>query len=293
MAGAVKIGIIGGTGLENPEILHNAVDKDVDTPFGKPSDLLKIGEISGVPCVLLSRHGRKHDKSPTTVNYRANLWALYQEGVTHILTTTACGSLREELPPGHLVFLDSAIDKTHRREGTFFDGLPGHPIGVCHTPMHPMFDIELRKILIATATELSIPHQKDGFAVCIEGPRFSTKAESNLYRSWGASLVNMTIFPEVQLAREMGIPYASTALVTDYDCWRESDDVEPEHVSVDLVMKTFAENAVKAMALFQGAIKKIAARDWTKHNAELKTVAKAAVMIPYGDPTPAHLELKK
>jgi 5'-methylthioadenosine phosphorylase len=180
-------------------------------------DALIIGKISGVDCVLLARHGRKHDVSPTNINYRANIWALKEAGCTHILASTACGSLKEEIKPGNLVILDSFIDCTTKRELTFFDGkTPGCPPGICHIPMDSAYDEETRKALIETAKELGIVCHPSGTSVCIEGPRFSTRAESNVYRSWGAATVNMTTVPEAQLAKEAGLLYASVAMATDY-----------------------------------------------------------------------------
>jgi 5'-methylthioadenosine phosphorylase len=192
----VRIGIIGGTGLDDADILKDAVEVFVDTPFGKPSDALKLGTIDDVPCILLSRHGRKHNISPSNINYRANIWALKQHGCTHILVSTACGSLQENVKPGQIVFLDQFIDRTYKRSQSFYDGRPGGPIGVCHIPMDEPFCPEMRKILIDVATDLKIHHFANGTAVCIEGPRYSSKAESHLFRQWNAHLVNMTVVPK-------------------------------------------------------------------------------------------------
>jgi len=271
-----KIGIIGGTGLEDPKILVNAKEVHVDTPYGTPSDALIEGTIHGVPCVLLSRHGRKHQWSPTNINYRANIWALKKTGVGVILASSASGSLRDEIKPGNIVFLDSFIDRTHKREQSFYDGEEGHPPGICHIPMHPIFNEKLREILISCAKELNIDYHPHGTSVCIEGPRYSTRAESELWRQWGASLVNMTVCPEAVLAKELAIPYASIALSTDYDCWKDSYQT----VSVDLVTQIVTENAEKTVKLFIRAASEIYKDKKTfQEEIEIATeVAKSAVM---------------
>lgn len=269
-----KVGIIGGTGLEDPQIFTDPREFKVRTPFGAPSDALIEGKIGDVSCILLSRHGRGHDTSPTNINYRANLWALMQQGVKVIISTAASGSLKEELTPGSFVFLDSVIDRTFKREVTFHDGLEGHPKGVCHIPMHPAYNEKLRQVLILSAEELRYKHFKTGSAVCIEGPRYSSRAESEVYRSWNADIINMTVCPEVYLAKELGIPFAATAIVTDYDCWREG-----EKVSVDLVSQRMQENSSRAKTLFVTAIKKIGAMNWDEEIAEAKKTARAAIMV--------------
>ncbi|CAJ0587765.1 unnamed protein product, partial [Mesorhabditis spiculigera] len=270
----VKVGIIGGSGLEDPQILQNPRKIEVDTPFGKPSDVLIEGEIGGVPCVLLSRHGRNHEIMPTNVNYRANLWALMERGVTVIIASTACGSLQEEVRPGELVFPTSVFDRTHRRVQTFFDGEPGHPPGVIHLPSEPVYCEKLRQLLMQCAKDLEYKHHDGGFGVCIEGPRYSTKAESLVYKSWGASLVSMTLIPEGLLAKELGIPYANVTLVTDYDCWKDDS-----HVTMEAVMETFAQNAHKAISIFMRAVVQIGKEDWTEEIRAAKKLAREAVMV--------------
>jgi len=274
---SVKVGIIGGTGLDDPDIFVDSPELVINTPFGLPSDVLKVGTISGVPCVLLARHGRRHTVSPSNVNYRANIWALKEAGCTHVLTTTACGSLRTDYVPGDIVFLDQFIDRTYKRQTTFYDGTLGGPIGVCHIPMNPPFCEKTRKILIQAAKELNIKHHETGTTVCIEGPRFSTKAESNLFRSWGANIVNMTTVPEVPLAKEIGLCYATIALPTDYDCWHDSAE---NHVCVDQVMRTFHENCHKAVSIIKTAIKLIGETDWEDDLRCVQVTAAAAVMLP-------------
>ncbi|MEJ2689292.1 MAG: S-methyl-5'-thioadenosine phosphorylase, partial [Deltaproteobacteria bacterium] len=215
----VKIGLIGGSGLDNPEILHNPTELSVTTPYGSPSSTITNGEIEGVPVVILARHGRDHSIYPTGVNFRANIWALKKQGCTHILAATAVGSLREEIAPGHLVFPSQFIDFTRKRENTFFDTSQ-----VIHTPMADPFCPTLLGLLATEAKRLSLPHHNDKTVITIEGPRFSTRAESRMYRSWGADVINMSTVPEVNLAREKKIHYAAIAMSTDYDCWRDKEE---------------------------------------------------------------------
>lgn len=255
----VKIGIIGGSGMDNPTILEDRREQFVETPYGKPSDALIFGKVNGVECILLARHGRGHVISPSHLNYRANIWALREAGCTHVIVTTACGSLREDKHPGDIVILDQFIDRTRFRPQTFYDGEAHSPKGVCHIQMaHPFCD-ETRQILIETTKELGIHFHPKGTNITVEGPRFSTKAESKVWRQEGADIINMTTVPEVVLAKELGMCYAAIALVTDYDCWR--DDIE--HVSADAVMKIFKENAGKAHNILIHAVPKIVSRDWT------------------------------
>ena len=212
----VKIGIIGGSGLDNPNILKDSQEVEVTTPFGNPTSTLKTGKISDVEVVLLARHGRKHTIPPTQVNYRANIHALKEAGCTHILATTAVGSLKEEIGRGDLVIIDQFIDFTKHRHISFHEKFEANsPI---HTPMAEPFSKELRTLLLNTSKELEIKHHNKGTVITIEGPRFSTKAESHMFRIWGADIINMSIAPEVTLANEANIPYAAIAMSTDYDC---------------------------------------------------------------------------
>ncbi|CAG7677353.1 unnamed protein product, partial [Allacma fusca] len=271
-----EIGIIGGTGLDDPDIMEERREEVVETVFGSPSDALIHGKISGVDCVLLARHGRKHNISPTNVNYRANIWALKNAGCTHIVVSTACGSLKEEVQPGDFVFLDNFIDRTTKRTSTFYDGVtPGAPQGILHLPMEPVFSDELRQVLVAAATELGIKYHSNGTCVTIEGPRFSSKAESNLYRSWGASVVNMTCVPESVLAKEAGLLYAAVAMATDYDCWRDTG----EKVSVEGVMRTFKANSQKVTKLFKHVVPKIAEQSWDEHIENLQGLLQGSTML--------------
>lgn len=275
-ASRTKIGFIGGSGLNNPQILENGKEIAVDTPYGSPSDVLIQGTIHGIECVILARHGRQHTISPSNVNYRANIWALKSVGCTHLIVSTATGSLQEDIKPGDLVILDSFIDRTRTRIQTFFDGSEMSPGGVMHIPMEPAFDHSTRHIIIESLEELGFRFHNKGTAVCIEGPRFSSRAESNVFRSWNAQLVNMTLVPEVVLAKEAGLLYAAVAMATDYDCWRDTGD----KVCVADVMKTFKENVEKITKLFVHIVPKIAAKDWTKEITELKTLVETSNMSP-------------
>ena len=246
----VKVGIIGGSGLDNPEILEGGVDVNVDTKYGKPSSPLKLGKISGVDVVLLARHGRNHEIPPSQVNFRANIMALKEAGCDFILATSAVGSLREKIDRGDLVIVDQFIDFTRHRKVSFFESFADGPK---HTPMAKPFSSQLRTILINSCVELGLSHHKKGTVVTIEGPRFSTKAESHMFRSWGADIINMSIAPESILANELGIPYAAVAMSTDYDCWKE--DEEP--VSWDEILKVFGENIGKVTKLLIKTIPKL------------------------------------
>jgi 5'-methylthioadenosine phosphorylase len=247
----IKIGIIGGSGLDNPDILKDSREFEVQTRYGKPSSPLKEGKIQGVSVIIMARHGREHTIPPTQVNYRANISALKDQGCTHIIATTAVGSLREEIGRGHLVVLDQFIDFTRRRELTFFEEFAPHT--PTHVPMGEPFSKDLRKILIESAKELKLVCHEKGTVVTIEGPRFSTKAESHMFRAWGADVINMSIAPECILANEAGIPYAAVAMSTDYDCWKE--DEEP--VTWEAVLKIFGENVEKVLSLLLKTIPKV------------------------------------
>ncbi|KAJ8018529.1 S-methyl-5'-thioadenosine phosphorylase [Holothuria leucospilota] len=255
---SIKVGIIGGTGLDNPDILLERTEKRVITAYGEPSDSLVCGKIGNVDCVLLARHNRQHGVSPSFINYRANVLALKEEGCTHLVVTTACGSLQEHIHPGEIVILDQFIDRTYRRECSFYDGKEGHLKGVCHIAMGHPFCEPLRELLVETVKSLNISCHHKGTVVTIEGPRFSTRAESKLFKSWGADVINMTTVPEVVLANEMGLPYAAIAMPTDYDSWKEDED----HVDVELVRKTLKKNSENAMKILKAFIPKLATTDW-------------------------------
>ncbi|WP_272699724.1 S-methyl-5'-thioadenosine phosphorylase [Desulfovibrio sp. Fe33] len=238
-----KIGIIGGSGLDNPDLLRDARDIEVDTPYGKPSSPLKMGTIAGRDVALLARHGREHTIPPTFVNYRANIQALKDVGCTSILATTACGSLREEIDRGHLVILDQFIDFTRRRAVSFFEEFPPH--GAVHTAMADPFDENLRGLFNQACDKLGLVHHKTGTVITIEGSRFSTRAESNMFRMWGADVINMSVAPECILANEAGLPYGAVAMSTDYDCWKT--DEAP--VTWEEILEVFKGNVEKVTSL--------------------------------------------
>lgn len=247
MKNNLKIGIIGGSGFDDPKLLENFQDLETDTPFGKPSSKLTSGQLGGVDVVIIARHGKNHSIVPTKVPFRANIWALKEAGCSHILAATACGSLREEIKPGDLVFLDQFIDHTKLRILTFYEDK------VVHTPMADPFCPKLRELLIKSAKELNLDHHEKGTMVTIEGPRFSTRAESHMFRGWNADVINMSTVPEVTLARELGICYQSIAMSTDYDCWKE--DEEP--VTWEMVMETMKKNADNVKKLLVDVLPKI------------------------------------
>ncbi|KKQ57160.1 MAG: hypothetical protein US74_C0007G0009 [Parcubacteria group bacterium GW2011_GWA2_38_13] len=243
----IKIGIIGGSGLDDPEFLQNYSQIDVDTPYGKPSSLLITGKLNGVEVVFLSRHGKDHSIMPTRVLYQANIWALKEIGCTHIIATTACGSLREYIKPGDFVFPDQCIDATKQRALTFFEDK------VVHTPLADPFCQQLRNILSDTAKAISLPCHNKGTVITIEGPRFSTRAESNMYRLWSADVINMSTCPEMALARELGMCYQPIAMSTDYDCWKENETP----VTFEMVMEKMKQNSENVKKLIILALPKI------------------------------------
>jgi len=244
----VKVGIIGGSGLDNPDILKNAGEIAAVTHYGSPTSVLTCGSIEGVDVVIIARHGKDHSIFPSAVNFRANIQALKDQGCTHILAATAVGSLRGEIAPGHLVFPGQFIDHTRKREVTFFD--KGE---VVHTSMAEPFCPNLIDLLSSSAGESGVPFHKNKTVITIEGPRFSTKAESHMFRSWNADIINMSTVPEVCLARERKIHYAAVAMSTDYDCWHE----EEEPVTWEMIVKTMKANAGNVIKLFLDVIPKI------------------------------------
>jgi 5'-methylthioadenosine phosphorylase len=245
------IGIIGGSGIYEIDGLKNAVWRRVESPFGAPSDELLFGELDGQQLVFLPRHGRGHKLPPSGLNFRANIDALKRAGVTEVLSLSAVGSLREDLPPGTFVIVDQFIDRTFAREKSFFGaGM------VAHVSVADPVCARLGDSLQAAAGELDLPARRAGTYVVMEGPQFSTRAESQLYRSWGCDVVGMTNMPEAKLAREAEICYATVAMVTDYDCWHD----EHAHVTVDQVVKTLLDNADKARALVKQVVPKLSGR---------------------------------
>ena len=245
MQNNIKIGIIGGSGMEDPAFIADYSSKSINTPYGNPSSELIVGTITDVPVVIISRHGPGHAINPTNVNYRANISALKEEGCTHILAVTACGSLRERIEPGHFVFPDQFIDRTTKRISTFFDGSD-----VQHVSMGSPFSSQLRACLVASCNELGFACHDGGTVVTIEGPRFSTKAESVMFRSWGCDVINMSTVPEICLARELKLEYQSIAMSTDYDCWHESE----EEVTMEMIYAVMAKNVDNVKKLLEHAI---------------------------------------
>ena len=245
-----KIGIIGGSGLDDPRLLEDSHEIEAETAFGVPSSPLTAGRLAGVEVVVLARHGRRHQLSPTQVNYRANIRALKDQGATHILATSACGSLRTKIGRGDFVIIDQFIDFTRQRKATFFDTFEN---GAGHTAMAEPFNAELRNALLETCGLLGYRAHDGGTMVTIEGPRFSTRAESHMFRAWGGDVINMSVATEAALANEAVIPYAVVAMSTDYDCWK----VDEEPVTWDEILEVFNENAGKVKNLIVNVIPKI------------------------------------
>ncbi len=233
------IGIIGGSGLYDGELFHLSERRKVHTPYGSPSDGVALGEFSGVPVAFLSRHGPGHVVNPTNVNYRANIFALKEVGVTRILGVSAVGSLQENIRPGELVVPDQFIDFTKGRKSSFFEGAQ-----VAHVSMGEPFCPHVRKNMVDSLARQGIPHHSAGTYVCIEGPRFSTRAESRLFRSWNGHVIGMTLCPEAVLAREAELCYANLSLVTDYDSFADHPVTAEEVVRV---MRSNVEKAKKVL----------------------------------------------
>jgi 5'-methylthioadenosine phosphorylase len=242
------LGIIGGSGVYDIAGLEGARWQKVKSPWGEASDEILSGTFKGVDLLFLPRHGRGHIHSPTSINYRANIDALKRVGATDIVSISACGSLKEELAPGTFVIVDQFIDRTHAREKSFFG--PGF---VAHVSMaHPVCP-RLAAALEESCREEKLAHARGGTYLAMEGPQFSSLAESNLYRSWGCAVIGMTAMPEAKLAREAELPYALVAMVTDYDCWHPDHD----HVTVDQVIKVLSANAERARRLVMRAAPKL------------------------------------
>jgi 5'-methylthioadenosine phosphorylase len=241
-----EIGIIGGSGLYSMPGLENVREERVSTPFGEPSDSFVLGDLEGRKVAFLARHGRGHTLLPSELNFRANIFGMKMLGVERILSVSAVGSLKEEHKPTDFVMPDQFIDRTFARKGTFFgDGIVAHVAfgdPVCATVM---------SAFTAACVEVGVVGKRGGTYVCMEGPQFSTRAESNLYRSWGADVIGMTNLQEAKLAREAEICYATMAMVTDYDCWREGHD----DVTVDQIVAVIHQNAENAAKVVKAAVK--------------------------------------
>jgi len=260
----VKIGVIGGSGLDDPKLLQDYSEKEVDTKYGKPSSLITCGKIFGAEIFILARHGKKHDIPPHKVNYRANIAALASLGCEYIIATSAVGSLKEEIKPGDLVFPDQFIDFTKSRKLSFYDEIGE----VRHTEMAEPFSKELRKLLVDTATEFGYRKHDRATIVVVEGPRFSTKAESFMFKQLGADIIGMTAVPECSLAKEAGISYQTIAMSTDYDCWRENT----ESVTFEMILKTMSENAEKVKKVLIRVIEKIVNNDVEFIKSKIRTI---------------------
>ncbi len=246
-----KIGIIGGSGLYKMEALEDVAEVNIDTPFGSPSDALIVGKIEGINVAFLARHGRNHHLTPSELPFRANIYAMKQLGVEYLISASAVGSLKEAAKPLDMVIPDQFIDRTKNRISTFFgEGIVGHI--AFGEPICP----NLAKILGDAVESLQLADvtlHRGGTYVCMEGPAFSTKAESHLYRSWDATIIGMTNLPEAKLAREAEIAYATLALVTDYDCWHPDHD----SVTVEMIIGNLQRNAVNAQKVIQAAVKSL------------------------------------
>ncbi len=245
MSSDLVVGVIGGSGLYDIDGLTDVREVTLATPFGEPSDAYVTGVLDGVSMVFLPRHGRGHRISPSEINFRANLWGMKKLGVTRILSVSAVGSLREDVHPGDFVVVDQFIDRTRHRPDTFFgDGVVAHVMFA--DPVCP----EVRAALLSSAAGLELTHHDGGTYVNMEGPQFSTRAESNLYRSWGADVIGMTNLQEAKLAREAEICYATIAMATDYDCWHDGHD----DVTVEAVLEIMNQNVGNARNLIRRAV---------------------------------------
>jgi len=253
MTAAATIGIIGGSGLYQMEALTDIEERQVSTPFGDPSDAIILGTLAGVRVAFLARHGRGHRLTPSELPFQANVYAMKALGVKYLISASAVGSLKAELKPLDMVVPHQFIDRTKNRPSTFF----GEGI-VAHVAFGDPVCLALAGVLAEAVASLEMPGvdlHTGGTYVCMEGPAFSTKAESNLYRSWGADIIGMTNLPEAKLAREAEIAYATLALVTDYDCWHPDHD----SVTVEMVVGNLHKNAANAQRVIQTVVAKLAA----------------------------------
>ena len=247
-ASQATVGIIGGSGLYEMEGLEDVREVAVETPFGKPSEAFVIGTLEGKTVAFLARHGRGHRLLPSELPFKANIWAFKSLGVERILSVSAVGSLKEKYEPLHMVIPDQFVDRTYRRDSTFFGrGLVGHV-----SFAHPFCD-PLSAALVEAGREAGATVHVGGTYVCMEGPQFSTLAESNLYRSWGMDLIGMTNLQEAKLAREAEICYATLAMVTDYDCWHPGHDA----VTVGQVIAVLTQNAARAKSILKAAVRRL------------------------------------
>jgi len=276
------IGIIGGSGLYKMDALKDVEEVQVDTPFGAPSDALIVGTLEGTRVAFLARHGRNHHLMPSELPFRANIYAMKQLGVKYLISASAVGSLKEEAKPLDMVVPDQFIDRTKNRISTFF----GEGI-VAHIAFGDPVCGQLAGVVADAIANLNLPDvnlHRGGTYVCMEGPAFSTKAESNLYRSWGATIIGMTNLPEAKLAREAEIAYATLALVTDYDCWHPDHD----SVTVEMIIGNLQRNAVNAQKVIQETVRRIKENPFT---SDAHSALKYAILTPL-DKVPAATKQK-
>ena len=264
------VGVLGGSGVYSIDDIGDSAVRCVDTPFGAPSGDLVCGTIGGQETVFLPRHGPGHQLPPTAINYRANIDALKRQGVTEILSISAVGSLREDYPPGHFVIVDQFIDRTFAREKSFFGAGC-----VAHVSMADPVCSRLAGTVAESLAGLGVPHSLGGTYLAMEGPQFSSRAESELYRSWGCDVIGMTNMPEAKLAREAEICYVSVAMVTDYDCWHQGH----EDVSVETILEVMHANADKAGRLVGDLLPRLSGRR-ARCRAGCHTVLDSAVVTP-------------
>ena len=244
----IVIGVIGGSGLYAMEGLRDVAEIELATPFGAPSDAYLTGTLDGARMVFLPRHGRGHRISPSEINFRANIWGMKKLGVTRILSVSAVGSMREDIAPGHFVIVDQFFDRTRHRADTFFGGGV-----VAHVMFADPVCPDVRRALLKAGAKLDVRLHDGGTYINMEGPQFSTRAESRIYRQWGVDVIGMTILQEAKLAREAEICYATIALVTDYDCWHPDHD----SVTVDMIVQNLVANANTAKQVIAEAVSRL------------------------------------
>jgi 5'-methylthioadenosine phosphorylase len=277
----VKIGIIGGSGLYKMEALKDIEEVRIDTPFGSPSDALIVGTVEGTKVAFLARHGRDHTLMPSELPFRANIYAMKSLGVEYLISASAVGSLRTEVKPLDMVVPDQFIDRTKNRISTFFgNGIVGHI--AFGDPVCPNLAAVLTEA-IASLDLAEVTLHRGGTYVCMEGPAFSTKAESNLYRSWGATIIGMTNLPEAKLAREAEIAYATLAMATDYDCWHPDHD----SVTVEMVIGNLQKNAVNAQRIIQETVRRLSANPPA---SDAHSALKYAIITPLDKISPETIE---
>ncbi|MEE8403596.1 MAG: S-methyl-5'-thioadenosine phosphorylase [Candidatus Hydrothermarchaeaceae archaeon] len=265
MSGNVEIGVIGGSGLYEIQGIEELQEIAVETPFGKPSDLFNVGKLNGIKIAFLPRHGRGHRLLPSEINFRANIYAMKKLGVKRIISVSAVGSMKEDIAPGDMVIPDQFYDHTKRRISTFFgDGIVGH------VALADPVCMDLSKRIAESGRKAGAKVHEGGTYLCIEGPQFSTRAESNIYRNWGVEVIGMTNVTEAKLAREAGLCYATLALSTDYDCWH----AEEEDVSVDAVLETLQKNVATAKAIIKLAV----SQEILQTDCACKDAVKAAIL---------------